>query len=650
MITAVNAAQGVLAQVGNEGDSPNTVPSVVTTTQLASVPGVIGVVPANQGAYQAYIDANPLLFSSPATVAEVNAMIAAVNASQTVLAQVGNEGDSPNTVPSVVTTTQLASVSGVTGVVPANQAAYQAYIDANPSLFSAPATVAEVNAMITAVNAAQGVLAQVGNEGDSPNTVPSVVTTTQLASVPGVTGVVPANQAAYQAYIDANPSLFSSPATVAEVNAMITAVNAAQGVLAQVGNEGDSPNTVPSVVTTTQLASVPGVTGVVPANQAAYQAYIDANPSLFSAPATVAEVNAMITAVNAAQGVLAQVGNEGDSPNTVPSVVTTTQLASVPGVTGVVPANQAAYQAYIDANPSLFSAPATVAEVNAMIAAVNAAQTALAQSVLAQVGNEGDSPNTVPSVVTTTQLASVPGVTGVVPANQAAYQAYIDANPSLFSEPATVAEVNAMITIVNNSVPQTITSTTGKIWMDRNLGATQVATSLTDHLAYGDLYQWGRKKDGHEKITWTNGTTGTAVNGTTFTRADIPANSLFIMHFAFPSDWRVNENSFLWDGVAAVNNPCPAGFRVPTTAEINAEVSAYGITNAATAFSSPFKFTVQGWRAGSDGVLGNAGSSGNYWSSSVSSNLIPYRTFGSDNTSVVNGTRTTGLAVRCIKN
>jgi len=31
--------------------------------------------------------------------------------------------------------------------------------------------------------------------------------------------------------------------------------------------------------------------------------------------------------------------------------------------------------------------------------------------------------------------------------------------------------------------------TTGRIWMDRNLGATQVATSSTDLNSYGDLYQ-----------------------------------------------------------------------------------------------------------------------------------------------------------------
>ncbi len=52
-----------------------------------------------------------------------------------------------------------------------------------------------------------------------------------------------------------------------------------------------------------------------------------------------------------------------------------------------------------------------------------------------------------------------------------------------------------------NGSPTTIVDvtnpTTGAIWMDRNLGATQAATSSTDVDAYGDLYQWGRS-DGHQ--------------------------------------------------------------------------------------------------------------------------------------------------------
>ena len=46
---------------------------------------------------------------------------------------------------------QLASLSGITGVVNANEDAYQDYIDANPGRFGSPATLAEVQTMITAV-------------------------------------------------------------------------------------------------------------------------------------------------------------------------------------------------------------------------------------------------------------------------------------------------------------------------------------------------------------------------------------------------------------------------------------------------------------------------------------------------------------------
>ena len=39
---------------------------------------------------------------------------------------------------------------------------------------------------------------------------------------------------------------------------------------------------------------------------------------------------------------------------------------------------------------------------------------------------------------------------------------------------------------------------TGRTWMDKNLGASQVAISFDDVNAFGDLYQWGRASDGHQ--------------------------------------------------------------------------------------------------------------------------------------------------------
>ncbi|MCP4487519.1 MAG: hypothetical protein GY820_09420, partial [Gammaproteobacteria bacterium] len=35
----------------------------------------------------------------------------------------------------------------------------------------------------------------------------------------------------------------------------------------------------------------------------------------------------------------------------------------------------------------------------------------------------------------------------------------------------------------------TVTTSTGQVWMDRNLGASRVAHSITDEEAYGDLFQ-----------------------------------------------------------------------------------------------------------------------------------------------------------------
>ena len=113
--------------------------------------------------------------------------------------------------------------------------------------------------------------------------------------------------------------------------------------------------------------------------------------------------------------------------------------------------------------------------------------------------------------------------------------------------------------------PPTVLSATGRIWMDRNLGASQVATSLTDVLSYGDYYQWGRLSDGHQLAT--SATTSTLSN------SDVPGNSDFIISPCCRFDWLFNRNNNLWQGVNGINNPCPAGFRLPTSAELQAEVN-----------------------------------------------------------------------------
>jgi uncharacterized protein (TIGR02145 family) len=209
--------------------------------------------------------------------------------------------------------------------------------------------------------------------------------------------------------------------------------------------------------------------------------------------------------------------------------------------------------------------------------------------------------------------------------------------------------------ICNGSAPTEVVpiiSTTGKTWMDRNLGASRAATSFNDYQAYGCLYQWGRGNDDHASITWSSTTEGTTINIAInkLSIRDSPGNALFIANFKTPYDWRTAKNDGLWQGVNGINNPCPTGYRLPTTAELTAEVVAYAITNAASAYASPLKFVVAGIRGGSDGFRYSTGTSGSYWSSTVSGTNASSRNFSSVSTNIGASYRSNGFSVRCIKN
>ncbi len=193
----------------------------------------------------------------------------------------------------------------------------------------------------------------------------------------------------------------------------------------------------------------------------------------------------------------------------------------------------------------------------------------------------------------------------------------------------------------NPTVVMDVTNpTTGKMWMDRNLGATQVASSSTDANAYGDLYQWGRRGDGHQCRS-------SSVT-TTLSSTDTPPNANFIRTSAAPNDWRSPQNTSLWQGVNGINNPCPSGYRIPTSAELDAERISWSNNSAQGAFASPLKIPLSGYR-NSSGSLLNIGSTSFYWSSTVASNNSRYLRFDNSSANMTTVGRAFGFSVRCIK-
>lgn len=193
-----------------------------------------------------------------------------------------------------------------------------------------------------------------------------------------------------------------------------------------------------------------------------------------------------------------------------------------------------------------------------------------------------------------------------------------------------------------NHPPMEVKSLTGKIWMDRNLGASQVATSSRDKASFGDLYQWGRSSDGHQKRT----------SYTTKKRAKsaILNNNQFVVATKFPTDWLKSQNADLWQGPTGINNPCPAGFRLPTAEEFDEEIATWKTKNASGAFLSPLKLPLTGYRTNSDGKVTDSGYNGDYWTSTTSESYSKGLYFDENSAATDAGGRGVGVAVRCIKN
>lgn len=194
---------------------------------------------------------------------------------------------------------------------------------------------------------------------------------------------------------------------------------------------------------------------------------------------------------------------------------------------------------------------------------------------------------------------------------------------------------NGVPTVIN----EVINPTTGRTWMDRNLGAARLALNKTDTGAYGDLFQWGRRMDGHQCRN-----SGTTSN---LSLIDTPSHANFILTTTTPSDWRSGQNVNLWQGSIGANNPCPLGFRLPTESEMLAERASWGSSSSIGAFASPLKWVEAGSRL-QDGTLSIENNLGFYWSSTISGTRSVYLNISSG-AAITPGWRGAGMSVRCIR-
>ena len=205
----------------------------------------------------------------------------------------------------------------------------------------------------------------------------------------------------------------------------------------------------------------------------------------------------------------------------------------------------------------------------------------------------------------------------------------------------------------NGTIYGTVTSPyTGKIWLDRNLGASQVCTALDDIACYGDYYQWGRNTDEHEKET----SISTSIQATDISNAG--TNFITEPTGTYSRDWAkaADDNGSLrttkWSETDG-SSVCPVGFRVPITTELSAETLGNtandAFTNNINAFNNFLKLPSAGFRSYSNGSVFSQASEGFVWVNDVSGSTSYRLYFGNSSANMNIHFRAYGWSVRCIK-
>ena len=199
----------------------------------------------------------------------------------------------------------------------------------------------------------------------------------------------------------------------------------------------------------------------------------------------------------------------------------------------------------------------------------------------------------------------------------------------------------------------TVRGTDGNIWLQQNLGSSNVATALNDENSYGDLFQWGRWADGHQRRN--------SVLSTTAPNPNNPTGILQGSENYFASWWNTNGETDTWNAVAPENvtasngcDPCKAlgeGWQLPAAADWTAVVvtDTNPITNPASGFASFLKLPANGSRS-SSGNFSFVGARSYYWSRDRSNSGGRFLYIGTANANPTSGgPKTQGSGIRCIK-
>ena len=218
--------------------------------------------------------------------------------------------------------------------------------------------------------------------------------------------------------------------------------------------------------------------------------------------------------------------------------------------------------------------------------------------------------------------------------------------------------------------------------MDRNLGATSATPG--DVGALGLLYQWGRKDpflgsssisrsvEAESTISWPLAVESDASNGTISYATQHPTS--FITRNSSNRDWYYtggsNTDNTRWQSIKTINDPCPAGWRVPDgssdgvwakagfpsgTVIYSFNSSDSGMTFGAGICSPATWYPAAGYRCEDNGGdIRYTGSHGNYWSVSpyggdmVGISALYFDQGGTVFTSHYSPSAS-GLSVRCMK-